>query len=42
MTIKPPLKNIPQGILYTENESKEKHEGTVTTKPQKDRQAIRE
>jgi hypothetical protein len=42
MTTKPPLQNL-QGILHTENKSKQKHEKTGNTKPQeKKRQGIRE
>jgi hypothetical protein len=39
VTTKPPLQKILQGILHTENESKQTHEGT---KLQKKRQGIRE
>jgi Holliday junction resolvase RusA-like endonuclease len=43
MTTKPPLQNILPGILHTENESKQNHERTGSTKPQeKKRQRIRE
>jgi hypothetical protein len=43
MTTKPPLQKILQGILHTENESKQNHERTGRTKPQeKKRQGIRE
>jgi hypothetical protein len=35
MTTKPPLQKILQGILHTESESKQKHERTDSTKPQK-------
>jgi hypothetical protein len=43
MTTKPPLQNILQGILHTENESKHNHERTGSTKPQqKKRQECRE
>jgi hypothetical protein len=43
MTTKPPLQTILQGILYTENESKQNHEKTGSTKTQeKKRQGIRE
>jgi hypothetical protein len=43
MTTKPPLEKILQGILHTENESKQNHERTVSTKPQeKKRQGIGE
>jgi hypothetical protein len=43
VTMKPPLKKILQGILHTENESKENHDRTGSTKPQeKKRQGIRE
>jgi hypothetical protein len=34
MTIKPPLQKILQGILHTENESKQNHERAGNTKPQ--------
>jgi hypothetical protein len=34
MSTKPPLQKILQGILHTENESKQHHERTVSTKPQ--------
>jgi hypothetical protein len=34
MTIKPPLQKILQGILNTENESKQNHERTGSTKLQ--------
>jgi hypothetical protein len=43
MTTKPPLQKILQGILHTENESKQNHERTSHTKPQeKKRQEGRE
>jgi hypothetical protein len=43
MTTKPPLQRILQGILHTENESKQNHESTGSTKPQeKKRQETRE
>jgi hypothetical protein len=43
MTMKPPLQMILQGILHTENKSKENHERTGSTKPQeKKRQGTRE
>jgi hypothetical protein len=43
MTFKPPLQKILQGILYTEDESKQKHKQTGNIKQQeKKRQAIRE
>jgi hypothetical protein len=43
MTTKPPLQKILQGILHTENKSKQKHERTGNTKSQeKKRQGIRE
>jgi hypothetical protein len=35
MTTKPSLQKIIQGILHTENESKQNHERTGSTKPQK-------
>jgi hypothetical protein len=42
MTTKPPLQKILQGILHTEDESKQNHERTGSTKPkQKKRQGIR-
>jgi hypothetical protein len=42
MTSKPPLQKILQGILHTENESKQNHERTGSIKPQeKKRQGIR-
>jgi hypothetical protein len=34
MTTQPPLQKILQGILYTENESKQNHEKTDSTKPE--------
>jgi hypothetical protein len=42
MATKPPLQKILQGILHTEDESKQNHERTGSTKPQKKRQGIRE
>jgi hypothetical protein len=43
MNTKPPLQKILQGILHTENESKQNQERTGSTKPQeKKRQGIRE
>jgi hypothetical protein len=43
MTTKPSLQKILQGILHTENESKQNHERTGSTKPQeKKRQGTRE
>jgi hypothetical protein len=43
MNTKPPLQKILQGILLTENESKQNHERTGSTKPEKKkRQGIRE
>jgi hypothetical protein len=43
MTIKPSLQKIPQGILHSENESKQNHERTGNTKPQeKKRQESKE
>jgi hypothetical protein len=43
MTTKPPLQMILQGILHTEDESKQNHERTSNTKPQeKKSQGIRE
>jgi hypothetical protein len=35
MTTKPPLQKILQGILHTDNESKQNHEREGNTKPQK-------
>jgi hypothetical protein len=37
MTTKPPLQDILQGILHTENESKQNHERTGSTKPQEEK-----
>jgi hypothetical protein len=43
MITKPPLHNILQGILHTEDESKQNHKRMGSIKPQeKKRQAIRE
>jgi hypothetical protein len=43
MTTKPPLQKILQGILHTENESKQTHKRAGNTKPQeKKRQESRE
>jgi hypothetical protein len=43
MTTKPPLQKILQGILLTENESKQNHAKTGNTKPQEEkRQGITE
>jgi hypothetical protein len=43
MTTKPTQQNILQGILHTENESKQNHERADNTKPQeKKRQESRE
>jgi hypothetical protein len=43
ITIKPSLQKILQGILHTEDESKQNHERTGSIKPQeKKRQGIRE
>jgi hypothetical protein len=43
MTTKLPLQMILQGILHTENESKQNHERTGSTKPkEKKRQGIRD
>jgi hypothetical protein len=42
MTNKPPLEKILQGILHTESESKENHERSGNTKPQKKRQESKE
>jgi hypothetical protein len=43
MTTKPPLQKILQGILHTEDESKQNHKRTGGIKPQeKKRQGVRE
>jgi hypothetical protein len=42
MTTKPPLQNILQGILHTEDESKQNHERTSKKSQEKKRQAFRE
>jgi hypothetical protein len=43
MTTKPPLQNILQGTLHTENENKQNHKRTGGIEPQeKKRQGIRE
>jgi hypothetical protein len=43
MTTKPLLQKILQGILHTEDESKQNHERTGSIKPQeKNRQGVRE
>jgi hypothetical protein len=42
MTTKPPLQKILQEILHTENESKQNHERTGSTKSQKKKQERRE
>jgi hypothetical protein len=42
MTTKPSLQKILQGILHTDNESKQNHERAGSTKPQeKKKQGIR-
>jgi hypothetical protein len=41
MTTKPPLEKILQGILQTEDESKQNRQRTGSIKPQKKRQGIR-
>jgi hypothetical protein len=41
MTTKPPPQKIFQGILHTENESKQNHERTGNTKQEKKRQESR-
>jgi hypothetical protein len=41
MTTKPPVQKILQGILHTENESKQNHQQRGSTKPQKKRHRIR-
>jgi hypothetical protein len=41
MTTKPPIQKILQGILHTEDESKQNHERTGSIKSQKKRQVIR-
>jgi hypothetical protein len=40
-TTKPPLQKILQGILHTDNESKQSHERTAVPKHRKKRQRIR-
>jgi hypothetical protein len=43
MTTKPPLKKILQGILHTDDESKQSHEKTGSIKQhEKKRQVVRE
>jgi hypothetical protein len=43
MTTNPPLEKILQGIMHTENESKQNHERTDNIKPQeKKRQGLRQ
>jgi hypothetical protein len=42
MTTKPPLQKLLQGILHTENESKQNHEWAGNAKPQKKRQESKE
>jgi hypothetical protein len=43
MTTKPPLQKFLKGILYTEDESKQNHERSGSTKPQeRKRQGMRE
>jgi hypothetical protein len=43
MTTKPPLQKILQGILHTEDESKQNHDNMGNIKPQeKKRRGIRE
>jgi hypothetical protein len=42
MITNPPLQEILQGILHTENESKQNQEKTGSIKPQKKRELIRE
>jgi hypothetical protein len=43
VTTKPPLQKTLQGILHTENESKQNHESAGNTKPQeKKRQESKE
>jgi hypothetical protein len=41
MTTKPPLQKILQGIMCTEDESKQNHRRMGSIKPQKKRQVIR-
>jgi hypothetical protein len=38
--IKPPLQNILQGILHIENEIKQNHEKTGSTKPQEKKRQV--
>jgi hypothetical protein len=42
MITKPLLQKILQGILHIEDENKQNHERTGSTKPQEKRQGIRE
>jgi hypothetical protein len=42
MTTKPPLQKIFQGILHTEDESKQNHERIGSIKPQEKRQGIKD
>jgi hypothetical protein len=42
MTNKPPPQKILEGILHTEDESKQNHKKIESFKPQKKRQLIRE
>jgi hypothetical protein len=42
MTTRPPLQKILQGILHTENKSKQNHDREGSIKPQKKRQESRE
>jgi hypothetical protein len=42
VTTKPPLQKILQGIMHTDNESKQNHERAGNTKPQKKRQESKE
>jgi hypothetical protein len=42
MTTKPPLQKILQGILHTEDESKQNHKRMINIKPHNKRQGIRE
>jgi hypothetical protein len=42
MNTKPPLQKIFQGILHTEDESKQNHERIGSIKPQEKRQGIKD
>jgi hypothetical protein len=42
MTTKPPLQKTLQGILYTEDESKENHEMTKTSTTRKEKRGFQD